>query len=243
MRIAVAVAAVAALAIIGTRLLPGSPTSGGSDPSQTPSGPVVASASAAPLPTSGSLEPGTYSFLDLAVAPGRLTLTLPSGWEVLEFAIFGKNVKDDEFFDVALSTWIVGNVYADPCHWRSGTASPPVGPSVEDLATALVDQGGPGTPESTAVTVSGYDGRKVELSLPEGLDITTCDEGNFARWQPADYPDGYGGYIYGAAQHDAVYILDVAGERLVIDTMYLPGTPQSDLAELEAIVSSIRIEP
>lgn len=40
-----------------------------------------------------------------------------------------------------------------------------------------------------------------------------------------------------------MYIVDVDGTRQVIDTMYLPGTSEANLAELEQILASIRFEP
>ena len=105
-------------------------------------------------------------------------------------------------------------------------------------------------PRPTAVTVGGHAGKKVELSIPEDLDVTTCDsEGDFpifGRWY-TDPPNGTvvgaAPWTYGKGQHNTVYIVDVDGTRQVIDTMYLPGTSAANLAELEQIVASIRFEP
>lgn len=44
-------------------------------------------------------------------------------------------------------------------------------------------------------------------------------------------------------QLNVVYIVDVNGERLVIDTWHMPGTSAADLAELDAILASMRIGP
>jgi hypothetical protein len=46
-----------------------------------------------------------------------------------------------------------------------------------------------------------------------------------------------------SGQLNVVYIVDVNGDRLVIDTWHLPGTSAADLAELEAILASMRIAP
>jgi hypothetical protein len=40
-----------------------------------------------------------------------------------------------------------------------------------------------------------------------------------------------------------VYVVDVAGSRLVIVARYDKGSPAADLAALDAVVSSIKIEP
>ena len=44
-------------------------------------------------------------------------------------------------------------------------------------------------------------------------------------------------------QLNVAYIVDVNGERLVIDTWHMPGTSAADLAELDAILASMRIAP
>jgi hypothetical protein len=157
--------------------------------------------------------------------------------------MLGKTVSDIEgrAFDVAVSVWLVGNLKADPCKWHEGGVQPPVGPSVDDLATALAKQAGRSA-TTTEVMLGGYRGKKVEFSAPPGLDLATCDEGRFSRWQPADDPANSGGLIFGTGQLNTVYIIDVAGKRQVIDTMHLPGTSAANLAELEAVVASIRFE-
>ncbi len=42
---------------------------------------------------------------------------------------------------------------------------------------------------------------------------------------------------------NVVYIVDVNGERLVIHTWHMAGTSAADVAELDAIVASMRIAP
>ena len=44
-------------------------------------------------------------------------------------------------------------------------------------------------------------------------------------------------------QLNEVDIVDVGGDRLVIDTWHMPGTSAADLAELKSILASLRIEP
>lgn len=95
----------------------------------------------------------------------------------------------------------------------------------------------------TDVTVGGYAGKKVELWTPDGLDIATCDEEELGRWYQTNAATEDGPYTFGNGQRDIVYILDLAGSRQIIETMYLPGTSQADLAELDQIVASIRFEP
>ena len=88
-----------------------------------------------------------------------------------------------------------------------------------------------------------YAAKKVELTIPDEIDISTCHEGDYGRWSPIGQPGGYGPFTYGKGQHDTVYIVDVEGTRWVIDSNYLPGTSKSNLAELEELVASIQFEP
>jgi hypothetical protein len=96
------------------------------------------------------------------------------------------------------------------------------------------------------VTVGGFPGKKVELSIPQDIDVTKCDsDGDFAifgRWLAAGQSYGAAPRTYGNGQHNTVYIIDVDGTRQVIDTMYLPGTSTADRAEIDQIVASIRFE-
>ena len=46
-----------------------------------------------------------------------------------------------------------------------------------------------------------------------------------------------------AGNIDTVYVVDVNGKRVVIVARHYPGTSATDLAELQAIVDSVQIEP
>jgi hypothetical protein len=142
---------------------------------------------------------------------------------------------------------LVGNVYTGGCHWRGTALDPRVGPTVDDLATALSAQAGPDASPPADVIVGGFQGKKVELSIPTDLDVTKCDSDGdfpiFGRWQAADDSYGAAPWTFGNGQHNTVYVVDVNGTRQVIDTMYLPGASAADRAELDQIVASIRFEP
>jgi hypothetical protein len=47
----------------------------------------------------------------------------------------------------------------------------------------------------------------------------------------------------GDHRHFTECILDVDGTRLVIETNWSPASPRGDVAEMRAILESIRIEP
>jgi hypothetical protein len=253
-KFAVAAAAVVLVAFVGLRLLPGQGNIG-SVPS--PSASPASSPTQAPSPSTasnknfvGSFVPGTtYVINDPCCTPsGGLSLMPGTGWYSIDSVILGKNVLGDpELYDVYLSPQRVDNLYTGGCRWRGTALDPPVGPTVDDLATALVAQAGPGASPPTPVTVGGHPGKKVELSIPEGLDVNTCDSDGdfpiFGRWYTGGMLNfGAAPWTYGDAQHNTVYIVDVDGTRQVIDTMYLPGTSAANLAELDQVVASIRFE-
>ena len=254
-RVAIAAAAVLVVGVIGFNLLGGPRQITGSGATASPNPPPTA----APSPTAaaspivlpvGSLAAGVPYVVDrpcCQVAP--ITFSVPrSGWFELDGSgIFGRNEagrpSEGDFFDVAVSIWRVGNVYTDVCAWQDSAAEPPIGPGVDDLAEALVEHAGTGAAAVSDVTLAGYAGKRVELTVPSDTNVATCDDGKIARWaSPNDATGGYP-HTYGPDQHDTVYILDVEGERQVIDTMYLPSSSTADRAELQSVLDTFRIQP
>ncbi len=120
--------------------------------------------------------------------------------------------------------------------------APAVGPTVDDLAAALMNEPLQNASSVTDVALAGYAGKKVELSIPEDVNPATCFSGNYGRWFTAD-PSDYGPFTYGSGQRDTVYVLDVDGTRWVIDANHVPGTSDADLAELDQLITSLRFEP
>jgi hypothetical protein len=99
---------------------------------------------------------------------------------------------------------------------------------------------------ATDVQVDGFSGKALELTVPATLtfDIvngfTDCDEGEFRSWISAD---GKSFRVHqGPSQHDRLWIVDVEGTRVIIDVTFYDGTAVSDMAEIEAILGSIRFE-
>jgi hypothetical protein len=256
LKLALAAAAVVVVTLVGINVLPGSGGVGGREPSPTPNPTSNPTQTPSPSTTSsvnftGSFAPGTTYTIDETDSGARLTFAVPAtGWSAFDPVFVGKNVAGGgDVFDLQFGPHLVDNVYTGGCHWLGTALVPRVGPTVDDLATALNAQAGPGASPPTAVTVGGHPGKKVELSIPADLDVTTCDSDGdfpiFGRWY-TDAPDStYGAapWTYGDGQHNTVYIVDVDGTRQVINTMYLPGTSAADRAELDQIVASIRFEP
>lgn len=233
-RLAIGAAAVVVAAMIGINLLPGGSIVGW--PAATPTPVPTPSLSPTSLPATGTLDPGTYHIDDRRITPAR-AFTVPAGWATTEAFVF----KDrDGPGEVMFGTWIVSHIYADSCHWRGTLVD--VGTTVDELASALMDQEGRDASAPTDVMLGGFPAKRIELSVPADLDIATCDN-EFLRSWPDPGPDESGGLPSRVGQTDVVYIVDVDGNRLVIDAGHMPASSEENLAELEEVLASIRIEP
>jgi hypothetical protein len=153
-------AAVVAAVLLGVTLFGRGPNTGGeTQPTPTPM------PTATPPPLAGELlDPGTYTLVGEGL---NATLTVPAGWGNLG----GRGVTkgEDQTFTV-VTFWPFPTdfeeVYADPCHWKTSVIEPPVGPTVDDLANALAAQAMRGDAVPTAMTIDGYQGKLVEMSVP-----------------------------------------------------------------------------
>ena len=225
------------------------PTSSVADttaPSETEPGPAVQNIME--LEGFAPLEPGTY-FIDPDGDPStplRVVYEVPiEGWSMWIGA-----VKFAEDGHVGLSISTVTNLVRHGCRDHSW-ADPPVGPSVNDLAAALADLApfrvmSPPKDE----TIYGYSGKHLELTVPdlpvkgEGDDrrFAGCVDGTLESWVAFILGDAFYGYSEPGHTED-FWILDIEGIRLMIEANWSPDSPRKDLAEMSAILDSIRIEP
>ena len=198
------------------------------------------------------LEPGTYS-IDPDGDPStplRVVYEVPAeGWSMWIGAV---KFADDGHVGVSMST--VTNLVGHGCRDHSW-ADPPVGPSVDDLAAALGDLGPfRVTSPPKDVTIYGYSGKHLELTVPDlpvvgqGDDrrFAGCEEGTLKSWvgfvDRAEEGDAFYGYSEPGHTED-FWILDIEGTRLMIEANWSPDSPRKDVAEMRAILDSIRIEP
>jgi hypothetical protein len=196
------------------------------------------------------LEPGAY-YIDPDLDPStplRVVYEIPAdGWSSW---IGAAKFASDGHVGVSITT--VTNLVRHGCSDHSW-ADPPVGPSVDDLAAALVAL----APFSVAsppedVSVYGYHGTYLELTVPnlpverEGNDrsFAGCIDGNLKSWVAAidtEPGDAFYGYT-GPGYTEKFWILDVEGTRLMIASGRSPGSPAEDVEEMRTILDSIRIE-
>jgi hypothetical protein len=230
----------------GTGTTTTSPT-GPSDPSPTPTVQDIME-----LPYFSPLEPGTY-FIDPDLDPStplRVVYEVPfEGWSMW---IGAAKSSDDGHVGVSITT--VTNLVRHGCRDHSW-ADPPVGPSVDDLAAALADLAPfRVTSPPKDVTIYGYSGKHLELTVPdlpvegEGDDrrFTECVGGNLKSWVAAidtTPGDAFYGYNGEPGRTEEFWILDIEGTRLMIEANWSPASPREDVAEMHAILDTIEIKP
>jgi hypothetical protein len=166
----------------------------------------------------------------------QFTFTIPDGWAgppSTGFAVLKEGPTEQE--GMILSFWWPSNVYADVCD-NTSLLDPPIGPTVGDFASALADQTGTDVTDPTPITVDGFPGERVDLTVR--TDVADCP-GAMWLWQDKDG----GGRSTDTDEDSELSILDVDGERVVIYVLYSPGTPEEERAELRTIFESIQIEP
>ena len=239
----VAAAAVIGLLVIagGLAFLGGNQSGVGGQPLATPSSaptptpvPTPAQASSAPRPV--RLAP----FGQVGSPPASITVTVPPGWTSDE-ATVGKAGVDPE---PLLAVVQISNRFNQPCTDHT-LLSPAPGPGVDELLEALASQPGITAGPITDVTVDGYKGKSVELTVATDIAACRSDIGDdplsgFWLWALSN---GDRRYVQSSTEMDRIYALDIDDARFTFALRIPPGTTPADLAELDGIVESMVIEP
>lgn len=229
---AVAGAAAAAAAVLGIGLF--APSVG--DPPESPTPISSADLSDIPdLPGTDNLEGGTYRLWPRTQL--SVTLEVPDGWDSYErWAI---NVPGTSPGSMGLAFWNPVNLYNDPLSSARGPMEPPVGPTVDDFAQALAAHPGWEAEPPRPITVDGFDGLIVQMTIPSVPEIAVCEE--FALWY--DVADRRSHCVREPGAVLDVYVVDVRGERVVFTAQYDPGAPPDQVAALQRAVESVRFDP
>ena len=204
-----------------------------------------------PSPTGGGSATNTapeadYSIIDdvYRTGPGRWALPadgdptapmavfdVPAGFDARESFVWTEvgEVRDFGRGFGQLTYWAPTRVLADPCN--ADKPSPPLGPTVEDLAAALAAQQRTTTTKPVPVELGGHRGLYVELQSPTRLDYAACaggPDGGMLIWEAGKAGDGRG---LEAPTTDRYWIIDVDGERVVVTAMTVRGAV-SEVIEL-----------
>lgn len=239
-----AAAAVVAIVLIGSQFLGSQRTFGGpgTEPAPAPSGtePSVQPSAASPIdvaaiPQGVRLGEGDYAFTHI---PGvRVVFTASSLWErnLPNWIVW--TIDDDK---ATMGAATVDNVAVDPCQPELGFQDPAVGPTVDDLVTALGNVPGLTFSAPAEVSQDGYSGVRLDYVPPDEFDNCLDDMSEAILMSvdgsvPADH-----GHIAAPSGDDPVslYIYDVDGTRVVITASYT----ENRRADLDAMLASIRFE-
>jgi hypothetical protein len=261
-RIALAAAAVVLVAAVGITFLP---RPGGI------AGPIsTASPSPAPSPTASPavllervLTAGTYVTTpffqpgsDACFAPPqagcidstnddalRFTATVPDGWAGASVsAIWLATVGNSPPDGASVLFGRGASLYTDPCR-NEGTPDIPVGPTVDDFVSAIADHPLLDATTPVDITLAGYSGKYLDVQIPSDPTIQDSSEPASLAGCPVYRPWEPGIFAQGPSQRWHLWIIDVDGVRVVVETMDYAGTSAQHRAELQAIVDSITIEP
>jgi hypothetical protein len=244
----IAAAAVVLVAVVGIQLLPKS--GGGIGGQPTPTATVTAAPTATPSPTlspapiadpTGQVGAGTYVAHPFP-APDRamsFTFRLSMGWNTNGDPGMMSGLDRD---DVGLGFLQVSSLNADPCKWSGDAGDVAVGPTVDDLVSALASETEYETSAASDASVGGYAGKKLVVTMPDTLSPDSnqnvgCDEGNYRIWNAT----GFDIYAQGPRNRWTLWILDVEGQRVVIFTSDYAASSATNRAELQSIVDSIVI--
>lgn len=238
--IAAAAAVLAIAVVIGLGLTPVTVRLGDPEP-MPPSTPAPTPVSFVPV-LPGPIAAGRYVVDDSFAV--ELEFSVPSGWSKFAAGSDHLSIVRDPAggayptppHGTAVGFFVVDNLFADPCLPSVGMLDPPVGPAVEDLAAAFAAVPAYLASAPQPAMVSGYSG--VTMSLD--LDVYMCEFSEIQLWRT---PSGWVRNPQGEEEENRLWILDVDGSRLVINTLHFRGASAESRAELEEIVASVRIRP
>lgn len=236
MKLSLAAAAVVVAALIGFGFLV-APNVGGpglDDTSPSPSASASEAAERADFAaySAGPLVAGEYAFTHIEGI--QVVFTVGSGWErnIPNNVVW--TVEDDK---ASMAAFTIGNLYVDPCQPELGLVEPAVGPTVDDLATALEAVPGLTFAAPTPVTRDGVLGVRMDYVPPDGFGAD-CGSATGDIVLGAD-TDGVDVYAPSGDQPISYYIYDVDGTRVVITANY---TEFRAPAHLDEVLDSIRFE-
>jgi hypothetical protein len=188
---------------------------------------------------SGRLDPGTYVLHYSSIGGAEafptlaFTFTLPAGWDRVIIDGLAWNDKG-----LRIGFAVVDNLYVDPCDPELGLLEPPVGPSVDDLATALNTVPGIEITETNFDTYFGYPG--VRLVVGSLDDPSSCPDDELRLAHVYGFPGVLAGM--GEGESHELWILEVEGTRVVVHAVTAAGASAGARAEMQSVIDSIEIQ-
>ena len=207
-----------------------SPATGAADTSDEPAWTLLGDA-----PEGVTLDAGAYGLTANGVSDHVVVVQAPEGYQNIGGWTF---VAGEPFRAMGFQTAEL--VPRDPCgsvaHSKFDTAVDP-GPSVRDLAEALVAQKGAVTSKPVPVAVDGHRGLYLTYQVAKGIDVLQCEARAFDIFSSTG-PGAW--YLETARERAAIWILQVDGERLVLAWVAVPGVTNGQMREMTEMVESAR---
>ena len=177
------------------------------------------------------LDPGRYAipFFGAADAAPWGEVEVPTGWAQDRLHLATGQELDPHLRRVEFLT--ADSVAADPCE---GVLQP-VPAKVTGIVTALGEQRTVRPSAARPVSIDGYSGRSMLFRVPSQLDVEKCWDGQSLKplGLGSSYTSVFPGWTY------RIWILDAAGDPLLIMAAHGPKTTPDELAELTAMVEGI----
>jgi hypothetical protein len=183
-------------------------------------------------PDGASLAAGAYGLTANGVSHHVAVVRAPEGYQGVGGWTF---ITGAPFHAMGFVT--AGLLPPDPCgtaaHDKFDTAVDP-GPSVRDLADALVAQKGADTSEPVPVVVGGRHGLFLTYRVAKGIDVRRCGDRAFDIFTTG--PGSW--WLEESRERAAIWILDVDGDRVVLAWVAVPGVTRPQLREMTRMVRS-----
>jgi hypothetical protein len=183
----------------------------------------------------------------------ELEVTLAAGWAKASDAMYVVATRDADD-GLSISAWRLEGVFVYPCRWASGEfVDPELMRTLEGQAEALSAWWGqdatkvangnsalaPLATEPEQTSFHGHRAVRVEVLIPQGLDLTQCDGDLLVLWEGAN------GELRASRPGELhwLFVVDVDGELIVIDAASFATTSVVERAKLQAVLDSIVIAP
>jgi len=206
----------------------------GESPSSSPGEPTYSPEAGEVLELSqdqkwATMEQGRYA---VQLSSSSYEVDVPDQWRVFEGRFLNTPPSGaNSIFFVSEAPAGETELPQHPCDDPTGV---PVGPSPKALASGLRSQPVLEVTKPDPVTVDGYDGLYVEVRIPDTVDADSCIGHTVALVTSGSdewgWQEGFVGHWW---------ILDVAGDRLVINGQCDTACAKDDLHTLDAMAESV----
>jgi hypothetical protein len=178
------------------------------------------------------LAPGTYVLDEVVGTPTTpILVTVGLGWGTFDnWAILKEHSSEP-----GITFGRPVGITLDACHPGDGDHPGPL-TTLDEIVTALTEQRGwidVTTPSD--ISVDGYAGKAFQRSTP--ADLSGCTDGSLTS---GEVP---GQSVYPPGGTEVVWVLDLDGNFVLIESRAAAAAPAEIHAELAAVLDSIRIAP